>query len=105
MLKLWEEILQVTGGALDVNDKSDWTLLSHKWKKGILSLRPMDRVHTLEVRDHAGDIVQMKQLAPTTARETLGVMQAPSGDKEPEVQYLQKKLKTWIAKIRSSSLQ
>ena len=99
MLKLWEEILRITGGALDVKDKSDWTMISYKWKKGVATLRSMNPDHTLEVRDREEDIVLMKQLDPTTARETLGVMQAPSGDEEPEVQYLQKKLKTWITKI------
>lgn len=65
----------------------------------------MNPDHTLEVRDHADDTVIMKQLSPTTARETLGVMQAPSGDEGPEVRYLQQKLKKWTTKIRSSPLQ
>ena len=30
MLKLWEELLRVTSGALDVKDKSDWTLIAFK---------------------------------------------------------------------------
>ena len=105
MLTLWEEILRVTGGALDIKDKSDWTMISYKWKKGIATLRPLNPDNTLTVRDHEDDNVIMKQLPATQARETLGVMQAPSGDENPEVQYLQKKLQTWISKIRSSPLQ
>ena len=105
MLKLWEEILRVTGGALNVKDKSDWTLISFKWKKGIATLRPMNLNHTLEIRDHKEDLVTMKQIAPMQARETLGVMQASSGTKEPEVKYLQQKVKKWVLKIRHSPLQ
>ena len=105
MLTLWEEILRVTGGALDVKDKSDWTLISFKWKKGIATLRPMNPIHSLSVRDHEDDIIPMKQIDATSARETLGVMQAPSGNKDAEVSYLQTKVKIWAAKIRNSPLQ
>ena len=105
MLTLWEEILRVTGGALDIKDKSDWTLISFKWKKGIASLRPLNPTHSLCVCDHENEVIQMKQLDSNTARETLGVMQAPSGCEDSEISYLQQKVKTWTAKICSSSLQ
>ena len=105
MLTLWEEVLRVTGGALDVKEKSDWTMISFCWDKGIAKIRPMNPIHTLSVRDHKDDNVQMKQLDPETARETLGVMQAPSGNEEPEVEYLLQKVKAWNAKIKQSSLQ
>ena len=88
MLTLWEEILHVTGRALDVKDKSDWTLISFKWKKGMATLWPMNLIHSLSVRDHEDEVMSMKKIAPTTAREMLGVMQAPSGNKENEVSYL-----------------
>ena len=67
MLKLWEEILRVTGGAFDIKDKSDWTLISFKWKKGKATLRPMNPDNILEVLDHEEDSVMMKQLEPTEA--------------------------------------
>ena len=105
MLTLWEEILRVTGGALDVKDKSDWTLISFKWKKGIATLRPLNPLHSLSVRDHEDKIIPMKQLDATTARQTLGVMQSPSGNEDAEVSYLQDKVKLWTAKIKSSPLQ
>ena len=43
LLKLWEELLQVTRGALDVKDKSDWTLTTFEWNKGIATLKLMDK--------------------------------------------------------------
>ena len=33
MINLWEEVLWVTGGALGVKEKSDWTLISFEWKR------------------------------------------------------------------------
>ena len=39
MITLWEEVLRVTGGALDVKDKSDWTLISFQWTNGIAKLK------------------------------------------------------------------
>ena len=65
----------------------------------------MNSVHTLSVQDHEEDLVNMKQLDSKTARETLGVMQALSGEKEPEVKFLLEKVKSGHAKIKHSSLQ
>ena len=31
MITLWDEVLHITVGALDVKDKSDWTLISFQW--------------------------------------------------------------------------
>ena len=104
-LKLWEEVLRCTGGALDVKDKSDWTFIDFTWQHGQWTLARMDQNNTLEVRDHEDDTIIMKQIPPTQARETLGVMQAPSGDETPELEYLEKKLKKWLGKLWASKLQ
>ena len=76
--------------ALDVKDKSDWTLIAFDWKKGKSKLKSINGNIVLKVRDHNGDIVNMKQIAPTLARETLGVMQTPSGNEDEEEKYLHK---------------
>ena len=47
----------------------------------------------------------MKQIPPTQARGTLGVMQAPSSDETPELEYLDKKVKKWLGKLLASKLQ
>ena len=104
LLTLWEELLRVTGGALDVKDKSDWTLIAFEWKQGKSKLKPIDRNVVLKVRDHEGDIVEMKQISSTSARETLGVMQAPSGIEDEEEKYLHEKVKAWNKKIYTSGL-
>ena len=57
------------------------------------------------MKDHENDIVMMRQLELTQARETLGVMQALSGDETAEHNYLEDKVKKWICIIRSSPLQ
>ena len=65
----------------------------------------MNPNHTLVVHDQEDDTIAMKQIPPTQARETLGVMQAPSGDKTPEVEYIEGKLKKWFGKLWASKLQ
>ena len=70
-----------------------------KWKKGIATLQSMNPDNILEVRDHEEDLVTMKQLAPTDARETLRVMQAPSGTEDPEVEYLKKRLNNGFRRL------
>ena len=104
MLKLWEELLRVTGGALHIKDNRDWTLIAFEWNKGITQFEKMDKRNIPKVRDHEEDLVVMKQMPLTQGRETLGAMQAPSGNETPELKYLESKLKKWIAKIQSSSL-
>ena len=47
----------------------------------------------------------MKQIPPTQARETLGVMQSPSGNETPELEYIERKLKKWLGKLWTSTLQ
>ena len=65
----------------------------------------MDESNALQMKDHENDIVTMRQLEPTQSRETLGVMQVPSGDETAEHNYLEGEVKEWIRKIRSSPLQ
>ena len=105
MIKLWEEVLQITGGALDVKDKSDWTLISFEWKKGIAKLSPLNPENKIQVKDHKNDLVMMTQLPPTQAREMLGVMQAPSGNEIEEYKYLESKIKKWVQRVQYSTLQ
>ena len=84
---------------MDVKDKSDWTFIDFTWQRGQWKLATMNQNNTLVVCDHEDDTIAMKQIPPTQARETLGVMQAPSGDETPEVKYLEQKLKKWIGKL------
>ena len=105
LLKLWEEDLRCTGGALDVKEKSDWTFIDLTWQRGTWLMAEMDPNNTLVVRDHKDDTIEMKQIPPTQARETLGVMQALSGNETSEVEYLEGKLKKWLGKLWASKLQ
>ena len=59
LITLWEELLRVTGGALDVKDKSDWTLITFTWKNGKSELKKINENIRLTVRDHEGDMVAM----------------------------------------------
>ena len=102
-LSLWESLLRTTGGAIEPS-KSDWVRLNYKWNKGKASL-----VHTLApdiltMRDSGGTTRELLQQPPHTARETLGVWQAPSGIEKQQVQQLQEKIKTWGNTIAHSDI-
>ena len=51
----------------------------------------MDESNTLRVKDHENDIVTMRQLEPTQARETLGVIQAPCLEMKQQNKIISKK--------------
>ena len=90
---------------MDVKDKSDWTFITFTWTQGQWKLTPLNQQNQLQVRDHEDNVITMKQIPPTQARETLGVMQAPSGDESAKVEHIRKKLKIWLGKLWASHLQ
>ena len=79
-------------------------MILFEWKNGKSKLKISNKNTVLKVRDHKEDIIPMKQIPVTKARETLEVMQAPSGNEDKEENYLHKKLKNWNTKTYHSSL-
>ena len=86
-VRLWEELLRVTGGAIETSDtKTDWVNIDFEWKNEKWNMKPKDDQMVIHVRNHTGNEVEIKQLEPSTARETLGVMQSITGDEQPQVE-------------------
>ena len=102
-LKLWEECLRTTGGAIDPL-KSDWVLLQYQWTGGHWNLKKGNSRFKLKVRNKHGHIQTLKQLPVTTARETLGCWIAPDGNQRKQKKVLTYKAKDWGQRIRSGFL-
>ena len=85
--------------------KKKRTLIPFQWKNRKSNLKHINENIEMNVHHHEGDIVNMKQIPATTAREMLGVrMQSPSGSEDEEEKYLHRKLKTRNQKIYTSAL-
>ncbi len=102
-LTLWEELIRATGGALEPA-KSDWVLINYVWTNGKWTLEPKDDTRRLSVRDPDNNITELTQLAPTEARETLGIWQAPTGCETKQHTELVKAVKTWCSGMTSKNL-
>ena len=103
-LKLWEELIKATGGAL-VPSKSDFSVISFGWdKEGRWKHEKQNSRRKLKVRDHQGKMEELENPPTTKARRTLGVWQAIDGNEKGQVKHLKKKAGQWIEKIQNSNL-
>lgn len=102
---LWESLLRTTGGAIETSEtKTDWVRIFFDWDKGKWKLKKKDENLKMRVRNSTGEEVVIKQLEPTDARETLGVMQSADGDETAQVTKLTSKIDKWTDNIWNSSI-
>ena len=102
-LTLWEQLLRTTGGAIDPQ-KSDWSILQFHWTHGQSSIKKQKSKHKLTVRNKQGLIQPLKQISPSTARETLGCWIAIDGNKKKQRKVLLQKAKRWGQRLQVSFL-
>ena len=98
-IDLWECLLRTTGGAIEPS-KTDWVRVIYEWKKGNPTLEKANPQDELFVQDPNGDRIQIEQIEPTTARRTLGVWQAASGQEDTQTKVLKDKISDWGAKTK-----
>ena len=101
-LTLWEEVLRATGGAVEPG-KSDWLLISYRWKDGNWSYGTKYK-GDLEVRDKDKNIKALKQLSAHEARETLGVWICGDGSWKAHTKHLKNKTTKWGYQLKRSFL-
>ena len=102
---LWEYLLRTTGGAIETSDtKTDWVRRAFDWHNGEWKLKKKDEEQTMRVRNYTGQEVVIKQLEPTDARETLGVMQSADGNEKAQVDKMISKIDKWKDNIWNSSI-
>jgi hypothetical protein len=104
-MDLWESLLRTSGGAIETSlTKTDWVKIDFKWKDGKWKYIDRNENDTIRVRNYTGENVEVIQLSAQDARETLGVMQTPTGCEKAQVKKLTKKIEHWSNKIMSSGL-
>ena len=102
---LWESLLRTTGGAIETSDtKTDWVRIAFDWHNGEWKLKKKDEEQKMRVRNYTGQEVVIKQLEPTDARETLGVMQSADGNEKAQVEKMVSKINKWKDNIWNSSI-
>ena len=105
-MDLWESLLRTSGGAIETSlTKTDWVKIDFKWKDGKWKYIDRNENDTIRVRNYTGENVEVIQLSAQDARETLGVMQTPTGCEKAQVKKLTKKIEQWSNKVMSSGLQ
>lgn len=102
-LTLWEQLLRTTGGAIDPK-KSDWSILQYQWTHGHANIKKQKSTKQLTVRNKQGIIQPLKQISPSTARETLGCWIAIDGSKKKQRKVLLQKAKRWGQRLQVSFL-
>ena len=102
---IWREgTVRATGGAT-APEKSFWYLIDFEWKQGKWQyIEENERDQSVLVRNPYGKIVKMERKGPHDAERTLGVRQAPSGDRTCELEYLCSKAEEWADKVRTKHI-
>ena len=103
MLKMWDELMEVTGAAI-APDKCWWYLVEFTWKKGRWKYSDTGNQFDLKVRNKDGVEESLQYLPSKVAKEMLGVFLAPNGDSTAQIAHMKKKSNTWASHIKSGNL-
>ena len=102
-LKLWEQLLRTTGGAIEPS-KSDWLYVRYKWKQGRWEYNRRKYPANLKVRNKDKEEEALVQLTTQEARETLGVWIAGDGNWRQQCTQLTGKATRWIDSLTKGHL-
>jgi hypothetical protein len=100
----WNGAIRATGGALDPN-KTHWYLIDFLWRQGVWKYAGIDANNQLTMLDSDGKKVQLQQLPVSKGMRTLGVILAPDGNNEDQVQALLEKAEQWAELISTGHLE
>ena len=107
-LDTWEGTLGATGGAIGAEDgnKAFWYFLDFKFWKGKWKYLKEDELPgELWVRNYDGRRVQLSRIEPNEARETLGIFIAMDGNRNKQIEYLQKKARIYKEQLRTGVIE
>ena len=103
MLKLWDELMEVNGGAI-ATDKCWWYLIDFKWKGGKWGYQSVGKELSLKVRDKSNRVCELKYMEHNQAKEMVGVHLAPDGNHKAQIKALTEKVNEWKGYIAGSPL-
>jgi hypothetical protein len=98
-LKLWNELIEVTGGALEPT-KTDWCIVSYEKCMGQWIESSGSGELTL-IDEYTNNEVKLK---PAEARRTLGIWQAGDGNQKKQVEILIENIQRYGKNIKGSGL-
>ena len=101
-LDLWNQLLEVTGGALEPR-KTDWCIVRYAKEKGKWKEKSMEATLTLEDED-TKQRIELKLLQPKEARRTLGIWQAGDGQQQTQTNILLENIISYGQQIKISGL-
>jgi len=96
-INLWVGLLHATGGTL-VPEKCFWYYIHNWWENGCWQYVTVTNTQRLSMPDDTGNTINIPQLAPLEAHQTLGVWLAPDGNNEDEFNYLLEVSKSWCCR-------
>ena len=103
--QLWSNLLNCTGGALEV-PKIKYSIVSFKFKKSgepVFVLPTEDQRIEVDANDGEGK-QEMVSLDPTKARKTLGCYKEPTGNNKEALNVISKNAINKAQKVYNSSL-
>ena len=99
-LDCWVGTLMATGGAVNVN-KTYCYFIQQKWNGNNWVYRTKeDMLGELTAIDSGGQRITIDRKEPSEASKTMGIFIAPSGNKKPQISYLQDKAEAYATEIR-----
>lgn len=101
-LDLWNQLIEVTGGALEPR-KTDWCIVRYKKTKGKWKASSMDEKLTLEDEGNKQRI-ELKRLQHDEARRTLGIWQSGDGGQQKQKDILIESIRHYGSQIKISGL-
>ena len=103
MLKMWDELMEVTGAAI-APDKCWWYLVDFTWHKGRWKCTDQGHQFEMQVRDKHGDEQVIKYLPSDVAKEMLGIYIAPDGNQHTQFKIMREKSSTWAQYMAQGTL-
>ena len=101
---MWKETLQVTGGMVRPN-KCSWVLIDFAWVGPTYTYKTIEEFPAAIYLENAqGTMVEVERKEPFSPVENLGIQTVVNGSEDAEVEYLQKKIKSWVTLIEQSTL-
>ena len=103
MLRLWDELMEVTGAAI-APDKCWWYLIEFTWHRGRWSYSDQGHQFILQVRNKNGETENIKYLTSDIAQEMLGIYLSPDGNHRIQFKTMRDKAIEWGQHIKQGSL-
>ena len=101
-INLWNELIEVTGGALEPR-KTDWCIMTYRKDRSKWNEYTKD--YGITIQDEISkERIELKKLLPGEARRTLGIWQACDGNQSKQEEILIESIERYGRQIKKSGL-